>query len=207
MSSYEKALLPQVTRQSSNADNAPSHSVDIAPQAPLIQHQTLHPRSSHSTHTVCNRYEVNAPALLQGHRCYVDASTTPDQHNHLPTTAGPGIFFLLMQEQNTEAIYIKAKLHACTSVLMAEAAALALASQVAHKLQITGINYLSDSEQLVHFLNKQDLTNPPDWWIKPYTQLYSNNTISASATIYKIHRSLNTTAHNLATQAFQNLST
>jgi hypothetical protein len=52
---------------------------------------------------------------------------------------------------------------------MAEAAALALASVMAHKLNITGINYLFDSEQLVHFLNKEDLSNPPDWRIKHFT--------------------------------------
>jgi hypothetical protein len=66
-------------------------------------------------------------------------------------------------------MYIKAKLHAYTLVLMAKAAALALASAITHKLNITGTNFLSDSEQLVHFLNKDDLSNPPDWWIKPFT--------------------------------------
>jgi len=74
-----------------------------------------------------------------------------------------------MQEQSTEAIYIQANLQACSSVHMAEAAALALASVIAHKLNITGINYLFDSEQLVHFLNKEDLSNPPDWRIKHFT--------------------------------------
>jgi hypothetical protein len=39
---------------------------------------------------------------------------------------------------------------------------LALASVITHKLNIIGINFLLDSEQLVHFLNKEDLSNPPD---------------------------------------------
>jgi ribonuclease HI len=119
-----------------------------------------------------NRYRVTVPALLQGHMCYVDASTTPDQPNQQPSLAGLGVFILNLQEQPTQAMYIKAKLHACTSVIMAEAAALALASVIIDKLNITGVNFLSDSEQLVHFLNKEDLSNPPDWRIKPFTQLF-----------------------------------
>lgn len=77
-----------------------------------------------------NRYEVIAPALLQGPRCYVDASTAPDQSNAQPRLAGLGIFILNLQEQPAQAIYIKAKLQACTSVIMAEAASLALASAI-----------------------------------------------------------------------------
>jgi hypothetical protein len=104
------------------------------------------------------------------------------------------------QACSTQALYIKAKLRACTSVIMAEAAALALASVILHKLNMTGINFLSDSEQLVYFLNREDLSNPPDWKIKPFTQLFSNHATTRSAKIYKIHRSLNTTAHTIARQ-------
>jgi hypothetical protein len=89
--------------------------------------------------------------------------------------AGLGVFILNLQEQPTQAMYIKAKLHACTSVIMAEATTLTLASVIIDKLNITGVNFLSDSEQLVHFLNKEDLSNPPDWRIKPFTQLFSNH--------------------------------
>jgi hypothetical protein len=45
---------------------------------------------------------------------------------------------------------------------MAEAASLALASVVIDMLNLNGVNYLSDCEQLVHFLNKDDLSNRPD---------------------------------------------
>jgi formate dehydrogenase assembly factor FdhD len=75
--------------------------------------------------------------------------------------AGLGIFILYLQEHSARAMYIKAKLHSCTSVLMAEAATLALASTIAHRLNMTGANFVSDSEQLVHFRNKEDLSNPP----------------------------------------------
>jgi hypothetical protein len=48
------------------------------------------------------------PALLQGSRCYVDTSTSPDQAAAAPTTAGLGIFILNFQVQPIQTIYIKA---------------------------------------------------------------------------------------------------
>jgi hypothetical protein len=49
------------------------------------------------------------------------------------------------------------------SVIMAEAASLAFASAVCHNLNLSSVNFLSDCEQLVHFLNKNDISNPPNW--------------------------------------------
>jgi hypothetical protein len=86
---------------------------------------------------------------------------------------------------------------------MAEAAGLALASVITANLNLTEVNFLSDNEQLVRFLNQQDLSNPPDWRIKPFTQLFANNTTARASKIYKIHRALNTTADSLARQALQ----
>jgi hypothetical protein len=75
--------------------------------------------------------------------------------------AGLGVFILNFQVQPIQAIYVQAKLEATTSVIMAEAASLALASAIIAQLNLTAINYLSDCEQLVHFLNSEDLSNPP----------------------------------------------
>jgi hypothetical protein len=146
---------------------------------------------------------ATAPSLLQSHRCYVDASITPDQPNQQPRMARLGIFILHLQDQSTKTLYIKTKLHACTFILMAEAAALALASTITANLNMTGTNFLSGYEQLVHFLNKEDLSDTPDWKIKPFTQMFSNHATYSAATIYKVHRSLNTTAHSPAQQVFQ----
>ena len=66
-----------------------------------------------------NRYEITAPALLQGTWCHVDASTEPARPNLHPKLAGLGVFILNFQEQPAQAIYIKAKLEPCTSVIMA----------------------------------------------------------------------------------------
>jgi len=146
---------------------------------------------------------IAIPALLHGTRCYVDASIEKDQQNSNPTPAGLGVFILNFQEQTPQAIYVKARLDDCSSVIMAEAASLVLASAVGHNLNLSGVNFLSDYEQLVHFLNKNDISNPPDWRIKYYTQTFASFTRSSSSNIFKVHRSLNTTADALARQAVQ----
>jgi hypothetical protein len=51
-----------------------------------------------------------AYATLTTLRCYVDASTDPDQTNLTFRLAGQGIFILNFDDQRTQAIYIKAKL-------------------------------------------------------------------------------------------------
>lgn len=99
------------------------------------------------------RFTVITPEQLQGNICYVDASTLPDQPSMLPRPAGLGVFILNMQVQPSQGIYIRAKLVVCTSVLMAEAVGLALASTVIDRLHIGNTNFLSDSEQLVRFFN------------------------------------------------------
>jgi len=86
-------------------------------------------------------------------------------------------------------------------VIMAEAASLALASAIIDKLNLSGINYLSDCDQLVQFLNADELSNPPDWRIKHFTQAFSNHSRGRSSKLYKIQRRLNTTADSLARQA------
>jgi hypothetical protein len=91
-----------------------------------------------------------------------------------------------MQEQPSQVLSIRAKFQGSTSVLMAEAASLALASMITYTLNITGVSFLSDSALLVQFLNKQDHSDPPDWRIKPLTQLYTNNATATTSITYKI---------------------
>jgi hypothetical protein len=149
-----------------------------------------------------NRYQIATSTLLEGTRCYVDASTVLDQPNSQPRTAGLGVFITNFQAHPTQTIYIKARMVAWSSVLMAEAASFALAASIIHMLNINCCSFLSDCEQLVHFLNLADLTNPPDWRIKPFTQIFHNITRNRTSRIYKISRSQNTTADALARQAF-----
>jgi ribonuclease HI len=153
--------------------------------------------------SVNHSYHIAVPSLLQGCRCYVDASTAPDQPNMQPRKAGLGVFILNLQEQPAQVLYITAAIYDCSSVIMAEAAGLALASAITANLNLTGVNFLSDSEQLVRFLNQQEHSNPPDWRIKPLTQIFINNATATASKVYKVHRTLNTTADSLARQALQ----
>ena len=73
-----------------------------------------------------DRYLVRFPGLLQGVKCYTDASTSPDLPSLTPRNAGIGLFIINTQIHPAKTIYIKAIMTATTSVLMAEAAAMAL---------------------------------------------------------------------------------
>jgi hypothetical protein len=84
---------------------------------------------------------------------------------------------------------------------MAEAASLAFAALVTDRMNLTNINFLSDYEQLVHFLNAPDQSNSPDWKIKHLTQMFSNLTSTRESRIFKISRRLNIIADALAHQA------
>jgi hypothetical protein len=86
---------------------------------------------------------------------------------------------------------------------MAEAASLALAFAVSHGLNLSGVHFLSDCEQLVHFLNKNDISNPPDWRVKCFTETFASYARGNLASIHKIHRHLNNTADAVARQALQ----
>lgn len=118
----------------------------------------------------------------------------------LVSTAGLGVFIVNTHFRPVQTIYVKATLNAATSVLMAEAAALAMAALITHKLGLQ-VNFLSDNQQLVHFLNDQDQTNPPEWRIKYYTQVFCNFTAPTNTRSYRIQRTQNQTTDALAKQA------
>ena len=61
--------------------------------------------------------------------------------------------------------------------------------------------FLSDCQQLVHFLSSADQANPPDWRIKPFTQIFTTCSAQCQAKIYKINWTLNTTVDSLAKHA------
>jgi len=138
------------------------------------------------------------PASLQGSRCYVDVAVVPDNQNINTNNAGLGIFIINFQVQPLQAIYVKAQLHNCQSVLMGEAAALALGATIVRALQIQSCNFLLDSQQLVHFLHQEQQQNPSQWRIKPFTQVYSNIAASLQTQLFKINRTQNTTTDTLA---------
>jgi hypothetical protein len=82
-----------------------------------------------SNHNICS-----LPTLLPGPRCYSDASTTPDNINSNARKAGLGIF--LLDPSHQIKFYVKAEINQVSSVLMAEAAAIALAAWITSLLHI-----------------------------------------------------------------------
>jgi hypothetical protein len=76
-----------------------------------------------------------------------------------------------------------------SSVLMAEAAALALAATVTTLLDLQQVPFLSDNQQLVHFLNAPNQANLLDWRIKYYTQTFINLSTAAAHTTQDRERS------------------
>lgn len=149
-----------------------------------------------SNQTICR-----LPIMLSGARCYSDASTTPDIDRATQRKAGLGIFIL--DPVHHHKFFIKAQSTQATSVLMAEAAALALAAAVTKILNISEISFLTDSQVLVNFFNGCDLGSPPHWSIKPLTQRFLNDISNRRVQVLKIARNSNSTAHILATQAFR----
>jgi hypothetical protein len=100
-------------------------------------------------------------------------------------------------------LYVKAQLQQASSVLMAEAASLALAAWIISLLRMEDITFLTDSQLLVNFFNGLDFSSPPHWDIKPFTQRFLNAVANTDVQVLKIDRSFNVTAHTLANQAFR----
>lgn len=97
-----------------------------------------------------DRFAIQLPVLIPGIRCFVDASTSPDQPNQHARRAGIGIFIVNTQVQPVQTIYVKAAMIQTHSVVMAEAAAMALAAMLMNNLNFNEVSYLSDCNQLVN---------------------------------------------------------
>lgn len=148
-------------------------------------------------------YKALMPAILPGTRCYTDASIAPDNLLQVSSSAGLGIFIVNNLPGAASTIFIKAKQRGCNSVLMAEAAALALGAQLLNALHVHQPFFLSDNQLLVNFFNGKDHTNPPQWDIKLFTQSFINIISANEGKIFKIDRKLNITAHVLASQTYK----
>jgi len=146
---------------------------------------------------------VSFPSSFAGTRCYTDAATLPDNLNSDTSQAGLGVFIVNTDENPTISIFVKALLEESSSVLMAESAALALATDLLNQIQCTRYTIFSDNQQLVNFLNQSDLSNPPDWRIKPHSQHAANLLAIFGTQVRRIKRTQNQMAVSLARQAFQ----
>jgi len=142
-----------------------------------------------------NQTKYRYPSLLSGVRSYSDASTSLDSACSSTRKAGLGVFIL--DPSRRCKLYVKAQLQQVSSVLMAEAASLTLAAQITSLLRLEDVTFLTDSQLMVNFFNGSDLSSPPHWDIKPFTQRFINAAANTNVQVLKIDRSLNVTAHIL----------
>jgi hypothetical protein len=145
------------------------------------------------------------PVMLQGLRIYTDASLIPDQNLPSIQNAGIGVYLINSGLHHNFNVCSKASLLRVPSVFTAEAAALAFAGIIVKRLQIVEATFLSDSQQLVTYINYSSTMPIPRWDAKFYTQTYSNAAQGNIYKVYKIPRNLNSTAHNLGSQARNHL--
>lgn len=138
----QTTTLPQNVDESSRMQSQPLNDE----QAP--HHEDLH--------------LIAYPTLTREVTCYTDASLTPNNLSPNSRNAGLGVFITNTQTHPMQMICIKAMMESAVSVLMAEAAALALSALVTDALGFQLVTFLCDNQQLVCFLNAQDQTNPPD---------------------------------------------
>lgn len=119
-------------------------------------------------------YKALLPAILPGTRCYIHAAIAPNTPLQVSRKSGLGIFIVNNHPEAASTVYIKTVKKDCNSVIMAEAAALALGAQILRALRVHQPFFLSDNQQLVSFFNGTDHANPPHWDIKPLTQTFIN---------------------------------
>jgi hypothetical protein len=87
---------------------------------------------------------------------------------------------------------------------MAESAALALTTSLCENMNLEHLNLYTDSQLLVDSINGPDPFNPPDWRIKPFTQIIQDS-LTISYTVCKIPRTQNQMADSLARRALHSL--
>jgi len=131
--------------------------------------------------------------------CYCDAEIRPDVSPQAPARTGIGIY-IVNHLQNTT-YTISSTFENCSSVLMAEATALSFTSILAAGLGLQSVLFYTDNQTLVDNLQKDNLDRPPDWRIKPFTQIFCNNRDRVQGSVLKIDRKQNVEAHSLARQA------
>jgi ribonuclease HI len=113
-----------------------------------------------------------------------------------------GIFIVNTDNNPPFSVFIKAFMQDSTSVLMAESAALALAFSLCRKMNLEHTQFYTDSQILTDCINGLDPSNPPDWRIKPFTQLIQASFI-AYYSVAKIPRTENKMADSLARKLFK----
>jgi hypothetical protein len=150
----------------------------------LSNKQTSSSSPLHCRNESDNPNIANTPHFL----CYTDASTTPNNTNPFPRRAGLGIHIIDLQAQPANHIHIRASLKGIHSVVSAEAAPMALAAVVLHKMNSNSVVFYSDCATLVDILNSRNSASLPDWRMKFYTQIFDDYTKGRIPRIVKLER-------------------
>jgi ribonuclease HI len=87
---------------------------------------------------------------------------------------------------------------------MAESATLALAFSLCRKMNLEHTQFYTDSQILTDCINGPDPSNPPEWRIKPFTQLIQSS-FNAYYSVVKIPRTENQMADSLARRALHSI--
>jgi hypothetical protein len=84
-------------------------------------------------------------------------------------------------------------------MIKAESAALALSTLMCSNMGLHNTQFFTNCQLLVNCINGDNLSDPSDWSIKPFTQAIIAS-LTGSSKIHKIPRTQNWMAHSLATR-------
>jgi hypothetical protein len=117
---------------------------------------------------------------------------------------GIGLYCQLLRQNREETIMIQASTAQPSSPLLAETAALLLASKIASQLQAQGVTFLTDNLILAKAAATSSVTNEQvPWELRQQIADYKRASEQLFPKIYHIKRSLNGVAHDCAKQALQ----
>jgi len=135
-------------------------------------------------------------------RCYCDASLMPDSNNY-PRKEELGVFIVNTTGPQTLLAFVQAHI-TVDSVLMAEAAALLLAASIVQQLGFTNATFFTKTtNQWRTSITPQTSPILHIGSIKSLTAGFLKTLEGNQLRVHKIQRSLNTTAHSLAHQAYR----
>jgi hypothetical protein len=149
---------------------------------------------------------ISSDLRIQGSKIFSDAtwrkiSTSGTQEN---LKTGLGVYCQLTREYREETVMIQASTVQPSSPILAEAAALLLASNIAAKIQEQGVTFLTDNLALARAAAAHSIADKQvPWELRQQIADYKKSSEHLLPKIYHIKRNLNTIAHDCAKQALR----
>jgi hypothetical protein len=149
---------------------------------------------------------IRTDMQIQGSKIFSDATwkkrRSLNTQENLRT--GIGLYCQLLRQNREETIMIQASTAQPSSPLLAETAALLLASKIASQLQAQGVTFLTDNLILAKAAATSSVTNEQvPWELRQQIADYKRASEQLFPKIYHIKRSLNGVAHDCAKQALR----